>query len=185
MSPARIAYVDVLVLRGEGDGLQVLCLRRGPGGRSPGSWEAIHGHIDEGETAVATAIRELREEAGLVPRRLYNLSRVESFYRHTTNEVVLVPVFGALVTRREEVRLSGEHDAFEWLAPAFAAFVSREAEASISPEHDAYEWLPPGAARERMSWPRIRREITDAVRMIGRGEAGPLEDVLNTGKIGK
>ena len=153
MSPARIAYVDVRVLRGEGDGLQVLCLRRGPGGRSPGSWEAIHGHIDEGETAVATAIRELREEAGLVPRRLYNLSRVESFYRHTTNEVVLVPVFGALVTRREEVRLSGEHDAFEWLA--------------------------------RMGWPRIRREITDAVRMIGRGEAGPLEDVLNTGKIGK
>ena len=159
MSPARIAYVDVLVLRGEGDGLQVLCLRRGPGGRSPGSWEAIHGHIDEGETAVATALRELKEEAGLVPRRLSNLSRVESFYRHSTNEVVLVPAFGALVTRREEVRLSGEHDAFEWLAPA--------------------------AARERMSWPRIRREITDAVRMIGRGDAGPREDVLNVGKIGK
>lgn len=108
---------------------------------------------------MATALRELREEAGLVPRRLYNLSRVESFYRHTTNEVVLVPVFGALVTRREEVQLSGEHDAFEWLAPA--------------------------AARERMSWPRIRREITDAVRMIGRGEAGPLEDVLNVKTKGK
>jgi len=130
----------------------VLCLRRSASGRSPGSWEGVHGHIDEGETAVDTALRELREEAGLVPERLYNLSRVESFYRHSTNEVVLVP--------------------------AFAACVSRDAEVRLCPEHDAHEWLPPGAARERMSWPRIRREITDAVRLVGRGDGGTLEDVL-------
>ena len=149
----RIAYVDVLVLRGLGESLEVLCLRRGPKGRSPGSWEGVHGHIDEGETAVGTALREIKEEAGLVPGKLYNLSRVESFYRHSSNEVVLVP--------------------------AFAAFVARTAEVRLSEEHDAYEWLPPGAARERMSWPRIRREITDALRLVGRGEAGVLEDVLH------
>ena len=104
---------------------------------------------------MATALRELREEAGLAAERLYNLSRVESFYRHTTNEVVLVP--------------------------AFAAFVARGAAVRLSVEHDAFEWLPPGAARERMSWPRIRREITDAVRLVGRGESGVLEDVLRVG----
>lgn len=152
MPATRIAYVDVLVLRGFGDRLEVLCLRRSASGRSPGSWEGVHGHIDEGETAVDTARREIQEEAGILPQRLYSLSRVESFYRHSTNEVVLVP--------------------------AFAAFVSREAEVSLSPEHDAHEWLPPGAARGRMTWPRIRREITDAVRLVGRGDAGVLEDVL-------
>lgn len=150
--PSRVAYVDVLVLRGAGDSLQVLCLRRGPRGRSPGSWEAVHGHIDEGETAVATAVRELREEAGVTAERLYNLSRVESFYRHTTNEVVLVPVFAAFVTQAAEIRLSEEHD--------------------------AYEWLSPGAARVRMSWPRLRREITDAVRLVGNGDAASVEDML-------
>ncbi len=153
MPTARLAYVDVLVLRGAGDRLEVLCLRRGPKGRSPGSWEGVHGHIDEVETAVETAVREIHEEAGLRPERLYNLSRVDSFYRHSTNEVVLVP--------------------------AFAAFVSVDAEVCISGEHDAYVWLPPGAARERMSWPRVRREITDAVRLVGRGDGGTLEDVLN------
>lgn len=156
MPSPRVAYVDVLVLRGFGDRLEVLCLRRGASGRSPGSWEGVHGHIDEGETAVDTAVREIREEAGLRPERLYSLSRVESFYRHSTNEVVLIP--------------------------AFAAFVSREAEVSLSPEHDAHEWLAPGAARERMTWPRIRREITDAVRLVGRGEAGVLEDVLRVNR---
>jgi 8-oxo-dGTP pyrophosphatase MutT (NUDIX family) len=155
MPSARVAYVDVLVLRGIGDRLEVLCLRRSAKGRSPGSWEGVHGHIEEGETAVETARREMREEAELVPQRLYNLSRVESFYRHSTNEVVLVP--------------------------AFAAFVSVDAEVCLSPEHDAYEWLPPGAARERMSWPRIRREITDAVRLVGRGGGGTLDDVLQIG----
>ena len=133
MPSLRVAYVDVVVLRGLGDRLEVLCLRRGASGRSPGSWEGVHGHIDPGETAVAAARRELHEEAGLRPERLYNLSRVESFYRHSTNEMVLVP--------------------------AFAAFVSPEAEVSICPEHDAAEWLPPGAALERMTWPRVRREI--------------------------
>jgi 8-oxo-dGTP pyrophosphatase MutT (NUDIX family) len=156
MPTARIAYVDVLVFRGAGDLLQVLCLRRSAEGRSPGSWEAVHGHIDEGETAVATAVRELWEEAGLRAERLYNLSRVESFYRHSTNEVVLVPVF--------------------------AAFVSLDAEVRLSPEHDAFEWVPPGAARVRMSWPRIRREITDAVRLVGKGDAGPVEDMLRVGR---
>jgi 8-oxo-dGTP pyrophosphatase MutT (NUDIX family) len=151
-TPVRVAYVDVLVLRGKADLLELLCLRRSPTGRSPGSWEAVHAHIDPGETPLETALRELSEETGLRPERFYNLSRVESFYRHSTNEVVLVPVF--------------------------AGFVARNAEVRLSPEHDRYEWLRPEAARIRVSWPRIRREISHAVRLIGLGNAGPLEDVL-------
>jgi len=130
----------------------VLCLRRAPGRRSPGSWEAIHGHIDPGETPVETALRELREEAGLTARRLYNLSRVEGFYRPSGNEVVLIP--------------------------SFAAFVAEDAIPLLSAEHDAHEWLRPQAARVRVSWPRIRREISYAMRLVGKGDAGELEDVL-------
>lgn len=145
----------MLVLRGASESLEVLCLRRGPGGRSPGSWEAVHGHIDPGETPVASARREVLEEAGAPPSRLYNLSRVETFYRHSTNQVVLIPVFAAFLAPLASVRLSAEHDAFEW--------------------------LPPERARERMSWPRVRREIDDAVALLGSGGAGVLEDVLMVG----
>jgi len=150
--PIRIAYVDLLVFRGAGEQLEVLCLRRGPGGRSPGSWEAVHGHIEPGETPVATALRELREETGLVPERLYSLSRAEAFYRHSDNEVVLIPVF--------------------------AAFVAAGAKVTLSGEHDQHEWLRAQAARVRMSWPRLRREIGYGMRMVGLGNAGVLEDVL-------
>jgi 8-oxo-dGTP pyrophosphatase MutT (NUDIX family) len=143
----RVAYVDVLVLRGAGPTLDVLCLRRASHGRSPGSWEAVHGHIDPGETPVAAALREVREEAGARPARLYNLSRIETFYRHTTDEVVLIPVF--------------------------AAFLRWEAEVALSPEHDQFEWLPPHEARARMSWPRVRRELDDVMALLcGRTRGG-------------
>jgi 8-oxo-dGTP pyrophosphatase MutT (NUDIX family) len=151
-SPARIAYVDVLVLRGAAHTLEVLCLRRSSQGRSPGSWEAVHGHIDPGETPVAAARRELAEEAGAEPERLYNLSRVEAFYRHTTDEVVLIPVFVAFLRPDAVVRISSEHDEFAWLAP-----------------HEA---------RVRMSWPRVRREVDDAMGLLSEGDAGVLEDML-------
>lgn len=148
----RVGYVDVLVLRGQGDELEVLCLRRSAKGRSPGSWEAVHAHVDPGESPVETALRELREETGLEPEKFYNLSRVETFYRHSTNEVVLVPVFAALVRRAGKVRLCQEHD--------------------------GYEWLRPQAARAKVSWPRIRRAIADAQRLVGLGDGGPMEDEL-------
>ncbi len=151
-APLRVGYIDLLVLRGAGEQLEVLCLRRGPNGRSPGSWEAVHGHIDPGEKPVAAVLRELLEETGLKPESLYSLSRAEAFYRHSENEVVLIPVF--------------------------AAFVARNAKVKLSDEHDEHEWLRSQAARVRMSWPRIRREIGYAIRLVGLGNAGVLEDVL-------
>lgn len=146
-----ISLVDVLVLRGQGAGLECLALRRGPGGRCPGSWEIVHGHVEEGERPVAAAVRELSEETGCVPLRLYNLSRVEGFYLHRRDVVALVAVFVAFVDRGP-VRLGGEHD--------------------------AHEWLSCEAAEARLAWPREVRALADAVRLFRDGTAGAVEDVL-------
>lgn len=144
--------VDVYVLRPSAGGWDALCLRRAPHERSAGTWETVHGHIDEGETPVAAAVRELREETGLAAERLYNVSRVESFYLHGADEVVLIPVF--------------------------CAFVPAGAAARTSDEHDAAEWLPTDAAGQRFAWPRERRALADALALFGSGGAGGLEDVL-------
>lgn len=152
MTGSRVAYVDVYVLRGRGDTLEVLLLRRARGQVRAGSWEAVHGNIDPGETPVAAARRELHEETGCIPLALYNLSRVEQFYAHADDEVVLIP--------------------------AFVAFVAADAVIHISEEHDTLLWLTPGDARARCSWPRAARCLEDAVRLFGEGNAGLLEDVL-------
>ncbi len=153
MTSVRVSLVDVYVLRQSQGGLQCLVLRRAPfGGRCPGSWETVHGHIEDGELPSDAARRELEEETGLTPDRLYNLSRVEAFYQHRADEVALVPVFAAFVAADAAVRLSAEHDRHEWLAPAFAG--------------------------DRFAWPRERRALDDAVRLLASGDAGAVEDVL-------
>ena len=157
VTEARVAFVDVYVLRRREsargrEGLEVLALRRAPNGRCAGSWETVHGTIEAGETPVQASLRELSEETGLVAARLYNASRVESFYRHRSDEVALIPVF--------------------------VAFVDPAAEPRVSPEHDRAEWLPPADALARFAWPRERRALEDILSMVGGGDAGLLDDVL-------
>src|SRR5437588_10502649 len=117
MTELRVAFVDAYVLRIGTAGLEVLALRRASGGRSPGSWETVHGHISPGETPVQAALREVREETGLDPARLYNVSRVEAFYRHRTDEIALIPVFAAVVDGAAETRASPVHDVVAWVEP--------------------------------------------------------------------
>jgi dATP pyrophosphohydrolase len=152
MTSVRTSLVDVYVLRLVGSSLQCLALRRGPGGRCPGSWETVHGHIETSEKPAGAATRELEEETGLVALRLYNLSRVELFYQHRADEVSLVPVF--------------------------AAFVAAEADVRLGSEHDGFEWLTPSAARSRFAWPRERRALDDIEALLSEGSAGAVDDVL-------
>jgi dihydroneopterin triphosphate diphosphatase len=148
----RVALVDVYVLRGAGPTLECLVLRRAAGGRCPGSWEAVHGHIEADERPAEAAVRELEEETGLTPLRLYNLSRMESFYLHRGDEVALVPVF--------------------------VAFAPPDATVRLGPEHDRSEWLAPEMARRRFAWPREARALEDILVLLGGGDAGAVEDVL-------
>jgi dihydroneopterin triphosphate diphosphatase len=152
VTSVRVSLVDVYILRRGGGGLECLVLRRAAGGRCPGSWETVHGHIEDTEHPWQAAQREMEEETGLSPDRLYNLSRVETFYQHRLDEVALVPVF--------------------------VAFVPADAAVRLGTEHDRHEWLLPVEAGTRFAWPRERRALEDAVLLLGSGDAGPVEDVL-------
>lgn len=152
MTAVRVGFVDTFVLRERGAGLEALVLRRGPAGRNPGSWETVHGTIEAGESPVDAARRELAEETGLAPLRLYNLSRVESFFWHASGEVILIP--------------------------QFCAFVAPDAPVRLSAEHDAAEWLDLTDARGRFAWPRERRAMDDILSILGPGGGGLLDDVL-------
>ena len=152
MTSVRTSLVDVYVLRMLDASLECLALRRAAGGRCPGSWECVHGHIETDEQPAAAATREMEEETGLTPVRLYNVSRVELFYQHRSDEVALVPVFAAFVAADQSIRLG--------------------------PEHDSFEWLTVSAARHRLAWPREHRALADIEILLAQGHAGAVEDVL-------
>lgn len=150
MTDARVATVDVYPLRRAGDAWLTLILQRAEGTRCTGAWEAVHGHIEPGETPEDAAVRELGEETGLAVQRLYNVT-VQPFYLHTAGLVTLAVAFAAIVGDGA-VRLSSEHAAAEWLSVDEAAAL--------------------------FAWPRSVVALRDAAWLLRDGDGGAVDDVL-------
>jgi 8-oxo-dGTP pyrophosphatase MutT (NUDIX family) len=111
--------VDVYVFRRVGRKVEFLQLHR-TGRPLDGTWQPVMGHIRKGESAIACAKRELREEVGLSTRTphllgLWALELVHPFFLAEMNAIYLCPRFAAEVPRSWRPRLNGEHDAWRWV----------------------------------------------------------------------
>jgi 8-oxo-dGTP diphosphatase len=75
---------------------EVLLIQRGKAGPLQGMWSLPGGHIEPGERARAAALREVREEAGVVAELAGLLDLHEVFRRNSAGELVshyLIAVF--------------------------------------------------------------------------------------------
>jgi dATP pyrophosphohydrolase len=151
MATVEAGTVDVFVLAREGARWLVLALQRAHDTRCPTAWETVHGHLEAGEEPEDAAVRELREETGLVPERLYSV-RVQPIYIVRTHTVQLGVGFAAIVPHRSDITLGAEHM--------------------------AHEWLPAEQALERFVWPSERAGLRECLDLLAGGDAGPVEDVL-------
>ncbi|MGB9852631.1 MAG: NUDIX hydrolase [Candidatus Kapaibacteriota bacterium] len=80
----------------------------------PGIWQAITGTIENDETAIECAIREIKEETGLTPKQIWTIPYVGVFFDPYKNAINAVPVFGALVDFVEQIKISSEHEGYGW-----------------------------------------------------------------------
>ncbi|HEY2810607.1 MAG TPA: NUDIX domain-containing protein [Rhabdochlamydiaceae bacterium] len=110
-------YINTFVVHSQHNGNMYLLLHR-CGTYLHGTWQMVTGHVHEGEKAYDAAIREVREETGLTPNRLYNADAVETFYMKRNDKILFVPVFVAFIDQPDvEIYLSPqEHDDYEWAA---------------------------------------------------------------------
>lgn len=112
--------VQVHIVRRVGttdDQFEFLVMQRSDGQkRYPAMWQVVTGKVDDGETMVECAKRELLEETGLVPIKFWTLPYVSTFYEPKDDSMNLVPVFGVEVSENAEVVLSDEHQNFQWLS---------------------------------------------------------------------
>ena len=88
-----------------------------------GHWDFPKGGIEEGETELDAAIREVREETGLTNIEIINGFRKEIHYnfRKNKNLVKKTVIFYLAKTDTKNVRLSFEHKDYIWL-PYEAAY---------------------------------------------------------------
>src|SRR5918999_272674 len=69
-----VGTIDAYVIRVVRNEWRVLVLQRADDTRCPGAWEAVHGRLEPGESPEDGALREIREETGLDPARLYAIT---------------------------------------------------------------------------------------------------------------
>ena len=109
-----VRVVDTYVFRKVENKIYFLLLKRANKKIYGHLWQGVAGKIETGESAWQAALRELNEETGLKPIRMFIADYVSKFYEQIGDRINLVPVFGIEV-ESEEVRLSDEHTEFRWM----------------------------------------------------------------------
>lgn len=126
---ARTLKALVWVLRRGQAGPEVLLLRRNE--RRGGGFHPVTGKAEDSEPIAAAAAREALEETGI------GGDVVDLGFRHEF--------------RTRKGKVAEEH--------AFLLEASPRAGVRISDEHDAYEWLSPEEARKALAWAAHRETL--------------------------
>lgn len=110
----RCTGISVVLLRTVDNRVETLLLKRASSIFNH-AWCYIGGGIEEGESAVEAALREIKEETGLIPEQLYTSNKLEQIYNPKENYIYTAPVFVGFVHENSEVKINSEHSEFLWL----------------------------------------------------------------------
>ncbi|MDZ7816738.1 MAG: NUDIX domain-containing protein [Planctomycetota bacterium] len=79
----------------------------------PGFWQFVTGTHPNEEWSPITALREVEEECGLRPVRLYAVDHIHRIWLAKQDRIIHGPVFAAELPQGQVV-LSEEHSAYKW-----------------------------------------------------------------------
>jgi len=107
-------YIELHICRRTEEGFEFLLLKRADDAKIyPGIWQMITGTIESHEHTKDTLLRELEEETGLKPEKIYSIPRVNTFYLAIADKICMSPVFLTIVNDKN-VRISDEHSEYKW-----------------------------------------------------------------------
>ena len=105
------------IFRETENGIEFLLLKRAADQIYPGVWQMVSGKINDNEKAFETSVREIEEETGLTPEKMWVAPKVNSFYSAVSDTICLIPVFAAQVAKDSNVIISAEHSECTWVNP--------------------------------------------------------------------
>ncbi|NIO23168.1 MAG: NUDIX domain-containing protein [Candidatus Aenigmarchaeota archaeon] len=99
---------------------RILIVRRSDkAGSYRGRWAGISGFIEKGEKPLETALKEIREETGLMKDKITLLKKGEKFEVRDDNLKKLWIVHPFLFeTGTDNISLDREHKEYEWIKPS-------------------------------------------------------------------
>ncbi len=114
MANLKVRVVDCYVYFQKAKEVEFLLLKRNKNKLYEHLWQGVAGKIEKDEKAWETAVRELKEETGLAPKKMFVADHVSRFYEKHKDRMNLVPVFGIEVDSKD-VTLSDEHIDYKWI----------------------------------------------------------------------
>jgi 8-oxo-dGTP pyrophosphatase MutT (NUDIX family) len=115
----RTDIVDVYVFRRAARGMVEFLLLERAGEPLKGTWQPVMGHVERGERAEETALREMREEIGLAREGaavlgMWALEQTYPYFVAQIDCIVLSPRFAVEVALGWEPTLNAEHSGAKW-----------------------------------------------------------------------
>jgi 8-oxo-dGTP pyrophosphatase MutT (NUDIX family) len=107
--------VECFLFRKKSGKTEYLMLKRSAKVVFPGMWQCVVGTLDPGEAILKGMKRELKEETGLKPRKMWWLESSAVAYRPKMDRLLPVAFFAVEVGMKDKVRLSDEHIAYKWV----------------------------------------------------------------------
>ena len=121
--------VNVAVVKRDEDGWKFLIVQRAEKESYPGCWGLVTGMKEDHETAAQIAKREMQEETGLKPDVMWSTEHLVQFYEPECDQV--------------------------WILPLIVAVVSKDAKVTLSPENSEFKWLDPFRAKKQVTWKNL------------------------------
>ena len=115
MPKIKVKQVDSYIYRNTDAGPLYLMLKRNTGKHYEHLWQGVAGKIEKGETGWQAVVRELEEETGKKPVKVFVADHIASFYDARKDRILMVPIFGIEV-ENSEVQLSEEHSEYKWVS---------------------------------------------------------------------
>ena len=105
--------IDLFVYKRVSKEFQYLLLKRSDDVVFPKMWQMISGTIEKEEKAIETALRELQEETGLKPEKIFVIPKLTEFFFPEQDTINLVPIF-LVESKTDTIVLSEEHAEYGW-----------------------------------------------------------------------
>ena len=112
--------IEAHLFRKSERGIEFLLLKRAEKSVYSGLWQMVTGKIKDNESAYKAALREIKEETGIIPEKFWVAPNVNSFYNQVNDTITYLPVFAGRVSTESNVKISSEHCEYRWTKPEVA-----------------------------------------------------------------